>query len=610
MGRLLSTREAAKLLGVHHSTLSRAVKRGLLRPQAVTPGGFMRFAEEDVLRFQAGLRQPPGGGSPNLYQEAQQQVQAWRHLAEISQEVTASLEPRQVLTTVVERARVLLSAEAAFIALLAPDGHSLRVSASSGLHTPAMQNLRLRVDQGLAAAVLAARGPVVVEDYAADTRLHTPPLGPVLEEGLVAHIAVPFSARGHTLGILYVANRHVTRFTQGQAELLQALAGVAALAVEHGRVFERERELHHQSEARRRRLQTIIESIPEGVFISEAPSGRISLANTAASHLLGLGGAPVASAVPTPFELNLYRPDGIPMPREERPVQRSLHRQEVCAGVEAILECTDGRRIPALVNSAPLFDAAGNVTGVVTVVQDITRLKELEQLKSDFLSMVSHDLRTPLASIKAMSSSLAYDQGLDTATRQEFLQAMDEEADRLTSLVNNLLDMSRLEAGVLKLEPERCHLLDVAQAAVRELELARSGQGHPITLTIPPDLPELYVDFQQVQRVLINLLSNAVKYSPPGTEVEVRASLAPGQREVVVAVRDQGVGIASEDLGRIFEKFYRQRRRDSRGRLGTGLGLAICKAIVELHRGMIWVESTLGGGSTFSFTLPLEANTS
>ena len=189
---------------------------------------------------------------------------------------------------------------------------------------------------------------------------------------------------------------------------------------------------------------------------------------------------------------------------------------------------------------------------------------------------------------------------------EEYLVTIDEETDRMAELVGNLLDMSRIEARSMPLDPETCHLADISAETVRNIERSRAGGRHNVRVDIPLDLPEIYADYEKIGRVLANLLSNAIKYSPPGSHVEIRSRLESNGQDIIRTwVRDEGIGIPEEDAPKIFDKFYRVSSHLGRGRPGSGLGLAICKAEIEAHRGRLWVESTPGRGSTFHFTLPV-----
>jgi signal transduction histidine kinase len=230
------------------------------------------------------------------------------------------------------------------------------------------------------------------------------------------------------------------------------------------------------------------------------------------------------------------------------------------------------------------------------------RLAELDRLKSDFVSMVSHELRTPLGLIKGYAGTLLRDDApLDHETRKEFLQVIDEETDRLTELVTNLLDMSRIEAGTLRIERhpvEINHLLADCAERLRAREPTRALQ-----LQMPQSLPAVLADERRVAQVVDNLLTNATRYSPEPTPIRLVARAVNG--DVEVRVVDEGIGIPTDKLDQVFEKFFRVDTSDTRRFAGTGLGLAICRGIVQAHGGRIWVHSTPGQGSTFAFTIPV-----
>jgi two-component system sensor histidine kinase KdpD len=227
-------------------------------------------------------------------------------------------------------------------------------------------------------------------------------------------------------------------------------------------------------------------------------------------------------------------------------------------------------------------------------------LAKSDELKSALLSAVSHDLRTPLAAIKASATSLL-DRSVawDDEARRDFLEAIDEETDRLTMMVGNLLDLSRIEGGALRPDREWYDVAELVGDVLRRLQSRLSG--HPLTAEVQSDLPLLWFDYVEIAQVLMNLGENAIKYTPPGTPIRISARLVDGAVEF--AVSDRGPGIPPARIDRLFEKFY---RADEGSRVpGTGIGLTISKGLVEAHGGRIWVESTLGEGTTFRFTIPL-----
>jgi signal transduction histidine kinase/HAMP domain-containing protein len=262
-------------------------------------------------------------------------------------------------------------------------------------------------------------------------------------------------------------------------------------------------------------------------------------------------------------------------------------------------DASDERILASLANQAAiavenvrLFDEAAKVQA----------LRELDRLKSELLSTVSHELRTPLASIKGYAGTLLRDDvEWDNDTRREFLQIIDEESDRLGELIEDLLQMSQIEAGILRVDPTPMKLPRMVQRVVKKAR--SSASSHHLSVAFSADFPEVRADPRRTEQVLRNLVENAIKYSPDGGTVTVRGDVQG--REALISVSDEGIGIAPEDLARVFDRFYRADGQAVRRAGGTGLGLSICQGIVQMHGGRIWAESTPGAGSTFFFTLPL-----
>lgn len=259
----------------------------------------------------------------------------------------------------------------------------------------------------------------------------------------------------------------------------------------------------------------------------------------------------------------------------------------------------DERRVATLaryaavwIENVRLFEEAAKVEA----------LRKVDHLKSELLSTVSHELRTPLASIKGYTTSLLRtDIAWDEETRREFLQIIDEESDRLSNLIGDLLEMSEIEAGVLRVEKEPIRMQRLVQKVVKKLR--PTAREHSLTVSVGPDVPETMGDPRRLEQVLHNLIVNAIKYSPEETAITVRVERV--DNDIVVSVKDEGIGIAPEHLEHVFERFYRVGGELARKAGGSGLGLAICRGLVEAHGGTIRVDSKVGVGSVFSFTIPI-----
>ncbi len=283
---------------------------------------------------------------------------------------------------------------------------------------------------------------------------------------------------------------------------------------------------------------------------------------------------------------------------------RDFLAQALAQGGDLAHELTIDERIYQM-QTAAVRDYQGQVTGLMCVMHDVTDLRNLERMKSDFVSTVSHELRTPLTAIKGFIRTLLDDPAgeyFDQDTRMEFYGIIDAECDRLTRLISDLLNVSRIERGQpLQLQYTE---VDVAASVERAVSFQRSyADRHTLEVEMPDALPTIIADRDKLDQILTNLLGNAVKYSPAGGVITTR--VCRDGDKLLFAVTDQGIGIPHDQLEKIFDRFHRVHSGDSQRVGGTGIGLFLVKNLVEAHHGVIWVESTLGKGSTFYFTLPL-----
>lgn len=254
------------------------------------------------------------------------------------------------------------------------------------------------------------------------------------------------------------------------------------------------------------------------------------------------------------------------------------------------------------VHLAPLGNPGGEPTGILMVIRDITRFRRLERVRSDFVANVSHELQTPLTSIRGFAETLIDGALDDPATSRRFVGIIHDEASRLTRLIDDLLDLSRLESGRTPMRRRRTDVVALAVKVAESLDGRVQQAGLRMEVAFPPHFPEVLADPDQILQVMVNLVGNSLKYTPVGGRISIEGQ--DHGDHVVVTVRDTGVGIPRADLPRIFERFYRVDKARTRASGGTGLGLAISKHIVEAHGGKIWAESEPGRGTAISFTLP------
>ncbi len=373
------------------------------------------------------------------------------------------------------------------------------------------------------------------------------------------------------------------------------------------------RHLHQALEAlavEKSRYQGIVGSMADAVFTTDSKL-RVTAFNPAAEALMGWRaeealGRPCCEVLKPTGELGF---DGCP---ESCPFQPLPLTPGPSLSKETIRR-RDGRPVVAAMARSAIHDRNGELVGVVHVLRDVSAEEELSRLKDEFLSTVSHELRTPLGYIKGYSSTLLLpDAPLDEETTRRCLRRVVEASDELQELVDNLLDMSKIGAGVLSVEPEPIRLGGLARSAVERVRMR--SEGHRLRVAIPSGLPLVSADSRRLEQVLYNLLDNAVKYSPEGGRITVAAHAVGA--EVVVSVSDEGLGVPSEDLDRLFERFHRGRTARVHHIGGTGLGLAICKGIVDAHGGRIWAESPASGrqpgpsqGTVIHFALPTMGET-
>jgi len=336
----------------------------------------------------------------------------------------------------------------------------------------------------------------------------------------------------------------------------------------------------------RRRLAAILEQMADGIIITD-DRGQVRMINRAAARLLG---TTQNAALDRSF---------IQVVRDHQLVQVwqqcNQWDEEQIATVEV-----DRHALFVRIAVTPIHEK-DNRTCLV-ILQDLTQIRRLESVRRDFISNVSHELRTPLASLRALAETLRDGALDDPPAAQHFLDRMETEVDALTQMVGELLELSRVESGKSPLQVEPVPVGDLILPPLDRLRAQAVRSDLDLDVDLPPNLPPVMADVERIQRVVTNLVHNAIKFTPAGGSIRVFAEQAPEEGEVIIAVRDTGVGISGDDLSHIFERFYKADR--ARRGSGTGLGLAIARHLIQVHNGRIWVDSAEGQGSTFYFSLP------
>lgn len=425
--------------------------------------------------------------------------------------------------------------------------------------------------------------------------------------GIGAALVVPLTGRGRTFGALALLADAPRRFGPAEHALAEDLAGRAAAAIDTARLFGEVRAALAREQAARTRAEelaaeraAILSQIADGVVIAD-PTGRITFANPAAERLLGLVSRDwslASAATPTPG-VGAGWP-GIPA---ESPLAQAARRGEPVTGVEWRLRRPDGGETIIQGCAAPVLADDGVRLGAVLTLRDVTTERDLERQKDEFFSHISHDLRTPITAIKAsLGAVLAHAPLALPAPLHELLRNADDAADRLARLVNDLLELTRLQAGRVQLRRSVVDLRQVAERSARLVEPLARARGQRLVLALPEAPVMATVDAERLERVLINLLTNAHQYGRESGLIELRLASSPG--EARFGVIDDGPGIPLAAQARIFERFYRGETASAARLPGSGLGLAIASALTALHGGRIWVESQPGAGAAFWVALP------
>ncbi len=348
-------------------------------------------------------------------------------------------------------------------------------------------------------------------------------------------------------------------------------------------------------------------SSPVGVLVVDAKTRTFASVNQEAERILGMSPEPGSTLVRY-HEVAIYRrTDGKKYEGHERPLARVLDHGEVVRAEEILFDLPDGRKVNTLVNATPIYSDDGEIVSAVAVVQDMTPMEEVERLRRDFLAMVSHELRTPLTTIKGCTGVVLNSSSPPTDSEMlQYFRMIDEQSDNLRDLVNNLLDMTQIEAGALSVSVEPTDIAKLVDDA--RMAFIRQGARNPVEVELEPNLPRIAGDGKRIVQVLNNLLSNASKYS--GENSTIRVSASRDDIYVAFSVTDEGRGISADQLPDLFRKFTRLADREHDRKIaGEGLGLAICKGIVEAHGGRIRAESSdEERGTRITFTIPCVAD--
>ena len=511
-------------------------------------------------------------------------------LLEITRAITAQLDLDEVLRRVLHASVVMLAGRIGIVALRDEHENKFDLRAYAGISEAIVPELNEKLQelmnpddqQGFSREFLNAKLREMAE---------------TIDSRLAQSIAMPLVFAHSPLGLLIVFRSYQTEITPEDVNTLQSFADQAAIAVNNAQLYGKLNQEHQ-------RLEAIVNNSGDGVFILN-PDLKFQQANLAFERMTGWRKDEIIDT-PKADVIRWRRLDNLDL---EDALATGWAQLDSVDGrfeslyVEGDMLRRDGMTVSLGITYAPLRGEDGRLASIIANVRDITNSRKAQEMQSVFISTVHHELRTPIAIIKGYASTLRRDDAeWDGSVVREKLAIIEDEADRLTHLVEDLLTASKIQASQeLRLNITETDLAALAARSVARLE----GQSaHQFVLSFPLDFPIIYADEERLRQVIDNLLTNAIKYSNAGKAITVGGRY--NVNNVTIFVRDEGHGIAQDELDKVFERFYRVDDGLTRHAKGTGLGLYLVKAIVEAHGGQASVKSQLGKGSTFYVTIPRE----
>jgi PAS domain S-box-containing protein len=518
-------------------------------------------------------------------------------LLEIADVATQSLDAEKILNDTLDKSLQVLGFELGYIRVLEREAGGLVVRASRGLNSREFRKNIVDLNSshmGVGKIIFQTREPVISSDVSSDPRFQH---GFMAKEGLKSAAFVPIMSKHEVLGLMMVGTSKAYEFSEREIALLHAFGGHLGSALKNAQLYD---EVNKEKSY----IENLVENAGDAI-ISTDIDDRILTCNRAAELIFGYSKAELIGK-----NLSmLVAPERYSNLEE---IRAKVQRDGALRDIEVPSSRRDGVPIYLSLAISPIKNLNGKTIGFLRIAKDITekkryetRLTELDRIKSDFVSNVSHELRTPLTAIKgSLDNMLDGITGPLTEKQVRYLGRIKSNADRLGRLITDLLDLSKIEAGKIELRPA---LLPVHLLVAEVVEVLRSlAEEKFITLRVVcvDEKTQVWGDRDKVVQILMNLIGNAVKFTPAQGEVKIVIEKCDAEW-VKLSVADSGPGIGADEAPKIFDKFYQVEQANRQKTRGTGLGLTICKALVEMHRGEIWIESDIGKGSIFSFTLPV-----
>jgi PAS domain S-box-containing protein len=519
-------------------------------------------------------------------------------LLAILQTATQSLETEKILNDTLDKSLEILDFDVGYIRTLDPAKKNLIVRVARGLSSPAFLSTSFPLDSPdpiVGKMVFKTQKPYISSDIRKDPMFQARTME---KEGVISVAMVPIISKQRAMGFIAVGSKRFHKFTQREIRLLLAFSSQLGSALENAQLYD-------EVNKEKAYIENLVDNAGDAI-ISTDVEDRILTWNHGAEVIFGYRKEETIGQ-----SLTILLPSHLGAELEE--IRDKVRLKGVLRNLEVRRIRKDGMMLEASLAVSPIRDKDDNVIGFLHLARDITekkryeqRLKELDQMKSAFVSNVSHELRTPLTAIKASADNML-DRLLGDLNEKQtgYLTRIKSNTDRLARLINDLLDLSTIEAGKINLRLMNLPLVALVKEAAESLRPMAAEKLIQLKVVSADPKAIAWADRDKVIQVLMNLIGNALKFTPPRGEVAVAvAKNDPAWMQI--SVTDSGPGIPGEEVNNVFGRFYQVDRADKQKTQGTGLGLAISKALVEMHGGKIWVESELGKGSTFCFTLPAE----
>jgi len=528
-------------------------------------------------------------------QEVIKRLNIIESLLEISEAAIEDAGLSRAFRMVAERAASAVRAELTAVGLIDWNTKELHYIESFGELADRITGSRTPITEGLRRLVSKSGEPVIINDVASDGRI---PEAVINKWGIRSLLIVPLRIRKKVTGVLLAANRHGGPFAIRDLRLFEAIAHHGSAAIAHAELHFSAQKTITELDSEKSKIEAVLAQLGDGVVVCDADSVIIMM-NEAAEKIVGL---------PTSAVIGKKIFDMHP-PHHRQEVEHIINQFEKSKPESGLFWeqniTLPGRKI-VRINMRPVFNRSGQFTGTATVMHDVTAQVELDEIKAEFISVVAHELRTPLSALKgSLGLILGGAVGNVNPNLYELMKIAQNNCNRLIRLVDDRLDVAKIEAGYLRLEMDIISVQDRVMNAIRQMQHIADDYQIEIRTKVSGKPQPNIGDGDRIEQVMTNLLSNAIKFSPPGSAIDVTVRQLRGL--IKVSVADQGPGIAPGEREMVFEKFYQGSIQSFSKEVGSGLGLAISKAIVEQHGGSIIVDSNSGKGSVFSFLLPVPA---